>query len=258
MERLDAGFVDTVNPFNANQIKRVKLVPAGAGKVLSEGVDAFVFWTRNPRNILANAGELERRGFHFYVMVTITGYPAELEPGMLKTQNALAAVKELSKKIGPQRVVWRYDPVFFSNNTNEDFHRKNFNTLAQTLSGSVQRVIISVYNDYQKSGKRLRALDKAGIIQIIKKPCIPELFADMAKSAEKAGMEIQSCATKENYSSYGIKGGACIDGALINKLWGIELPSKDKNQRPRCLCSKSVDIGAYSLCTAHCMYCYAW
>ncbi|MCL2443501.1 MAG: DUF1848 domain-containing protein, partial [Treponema sp.] len=73
-----------------------------------------------------------------------------------------------------------------------------------------------------------------------------------------AGMEIQSCAEKEDYSLFGIKPGACIDASLIEKLWGIELGGKDKNQRPNCLCCKSVDIGAYGICSAGCVYCYAW
>jgi hypothetical protein len=53
-------------------------------------------------------------------------------------------------------------------------------------------------------------------------------------------MEIQSCAEKENFSSFGIKPGACINAELIKKLWGLELAGKDKNQRPHCLCCKSV------------------
>ncbi|HCC36764.1 MAG TPA: hypothetical protein DEQ14_03630, partial [Treponema sp.] len=75
MERLEAGFVEVANPFNAGQIRRVSLLPKEAGMKLEEGVDAFVFWTRDPRNILANADELTRRGFPFYVMTTLTGYP---------------------------------------------------------------------------------------------------------------------------------------------------------------------------------------
>jgi hypothetical protein len=71
-------------------------------------------------------------------------------------------------------------------------------------------------------------------------------------------MEIQSCALKEDYSSLGIKPGACIDPALIGRLWGLEFKGKDKNQRPNCLCCQSVDIGTYGVCEAHCVYCYAW
>jgi hypothetical protein len=87
---------------------------------------------------------------------------------------------------------------------------------------------------------------------------LPRLLTGLAKSAEAAGMEIQSCARKEDFLPFGIKPGACIDAELINKLWGLEPGGKDKNQRPNCLCCKSVDIGAYGMCSANCVYCYAW
>jgi hypothetical protein len=255
MERLDAGFVDVANPFNANQIKRVSLLPQ---KESEDGVDAFVFWTRYPRNILDNADELTRRGFPFYVMVTVTGYPGKLEPGMIRTEKALRAMKELAGKIGPDRVIWRYDPVILTSITDEDFHRRNFDTLAQSLAGSVRRVIISIYDEYRGAKQRLGGMENAGELRMLDAgDKLAELLSGFAKSAEAAGMEIQSCAEKEDFSPFGIKPGACIDASLLNQLWGLELAGKDKNQRPHCLCCKSVDIGCYGICSAHCVYCYA-
>jgi hypothetical protein len=254
MERLDAGFCDVTNPYNPKQIKRVSLLPAVQGmnpEDTLDYVDAFVFWTREPENVLANADELEKRGFRFYVMVTVTGYPAELEPNVSNTSKVLASMKKLAQKIGQDRVIWRYDPVILTSITDENFHYKNFQTLAQTLTGSVRRVIISIYDEYPAAKKRL-------VLQKLEPHDInPQLLVSFAKSAEAADMEIQSCAEKEDFSSFGIKSGACIDAALINKLWGIETGGKDKNQRPYCLCCKSVDIGAYGTCDARCVYCYA-
>jgi hypothetical protein len=256
MERLDAGFVEVANPFNANQIKRVSLLAQKDGE---DGVEAFVFWTRYPGDILANADELTRRGFPFYVMVTITGYPPELEPDMIHTEKALNAMKELSRKIGPDRVIWRYDPVLLTSITDEDFHRRNFDVLAQSLTDSVRRVIISIYDEYRGSKQRLEGREKAGELRMLDAGTqLADLFTSFAKSAGAAGMEIQSCAEKEDFSPFGIKPGACIDAHLIKKLWNLESAGKDKNQRPHCLCCKSVDIGCYGTCAAHCVYCYAW
>ena len=258
MERLKVGFVDAVNPFNARQIKRIPLVPMKEGLDSAEGVDAFVFWTRDPRKILANADELTERGFPFYVMVTLTAYPSALEPSMISASKVLAGMKALALKIGPEKLIWRYDPVILSNLTNEDFHRANFNELALNLAGSVRRVIVSLYNEYPKTKTRFDGLQRAGVLQLLDAASLPQLLAGFAKSAEAAGLEIQSCAEKENYTSLGIKPGACIDAAIMQKLFGLEFAGKDKNQRPHCLCCKSVDIGAYGLCAAHCVYCYAW
>ena len=259
MERVKAGFCEVSNPFNSRQIKRVSLLPPKEGMKPQDGVDVFIFWTRNPANILANADELINRGFPFYVMVTITGYPVLLEPGMTRTSKVLASVKELAKKIGPEKVIWRYDPILLTSVTDEDFHRVNFNTITQELAGSVKRVIVSVYDEYKEAKKRLECMEKFGELQMLETNLtLTHLLAGFAKNAEAAGMEIQSCAEKEDYSSLGIKPGACIDAELINKLWGLEPGGKDKNQRPNCLCCKSVDIGSYNICSAHCLYCYAW
>jgi len=248
LERLNAGFANAVNPYNSRQVKRVSLLPEEA---------VIVFWTRDPRNILAYADDLVTRGFRFYVMTTVTAYPNALEPNMPRTSKVLKAMRELSQKIGPDRVIWRYDPILLSKITDENFHRENFNSLAQNLAGSVWRIIISMYNEYRGSKQRLEALEKMGILSLIDAD-IAGLLSDMAKSAEEAGMEIQSCAGKEDYSSFGIKPGACIDSALIRKIWGLEIKGKDKNQRPSCLCCQSTDIGVYGLCSANCVYCYAW
>ena len=255
MERLRAGSCETANPFNRNLIKNVSL--------LEGDVDLFVFWTRDPRNILANADELNDAGFRFYVMVTVTGYPIQLEPSMANQKKVLNAMKELAKKIGPDRVIWRYDPVLLTNISNADSHRANFDFMAQKLAGSVRRVIISIYDEYKGSKKRLDAMEKFGGLQLMDTGILPDLLRGFAQSANAAGMEIQSCARKEDFSPYGIKPGACIDIELINKLWPCRFNNwagsgKDKNQRPYCLCNKSVDIGAYGICNAHCVYCYAW
>ena len=258
MERVNEGFAEVTNPYNSRQIKRVPLVAAGEGIKPEDGVDLFVFWTRDPRHILANADELTKRGFRFYVMATVTGYPNALEPDMACTSEALAAMKELARKIGADRVIWRYDPILLTSVTDEDFHRRNFSGLAQELASSVRRVIISIYDEYGEAKRRLEGLEKTGQLRLLDSGGdLSGLLTGLAKSAEDAGMEMQSCAEKEDFSSLGIKPGACIDAALINKLFGLELGGKDKYQRPHCLCCKSVDIGSYGTCDAHCVYCYA-
>jgi hypothetical protein len=265
MEKLNTGFVDVANPFNAAQIRRVSLRPSPEGG----GADVFVFWTRDPRAILANAEKLENLRLPFYVMVTVTGYPAALEPNVPPAEIICAAMGELARKTGPRRVIWRYDPVFLSSITDEDFHRRNFGMLAGNLAGAVRRVIVGLYDEYGGAKRRIAALEKAGVLQM-RTPALSgaglpfsadngacRLLADLAQTAKDAGMEIQSCAGAENFQAAGIQAGACVDGELLRELWGIESGGRDKNQRPHCLCSQSVDIGRYGDCPAGCVYCYA-
>jgi hypothetical protein len=255
MEKLDAGFVEVKNPFNAAQVRRVSLQP--------EDVEALVFWTRDPGAILANAGELEKRGYCFYVMVTLTGYPAVLEPNVPAAESVVQKMGMLAQKITRNRVIWRYDPVFLSDKTGFEFHRRNFACLAGRLRGTVNRVIISLYDDYRSAKRRIGILEKDGIFSMApaadSKGLLPEtkaLFSDIASAAHEAGMEIQGCA-EADLEPLGIRAGACIDGDLIRGLRGIEAAKRDKNQRPSCLCASSVDIGRYGSCQAGCVYCYA-
>ncbi|GHU78788.1 hypothetical protein FACS189462_3990 [Spirochaetia bacterium] len=275
LERLDAGYVETVNPYNKAQVRRVSLLP--------QDVTALVFWTRDPRPILAHAGELEARGYRFYVMVTLTGYPAILEPNMPPREAIIAAMGELAEKIGPERVIWRYDPIFFSSLTDSAFHIRNFKVLAGTLAGKIRRVIISVYDEYGGAKQRLAALEGAGHLTLMPHyqtglvettnatneagrllPEVRNLLGELAAIAADAGLDIRSCAEGEDLSALGIKAGACIDAELIHRLFppdtplpDIETGKKDKNQRPHCRCAPSVDIGAYGPCPAGCVYCYA-
>jgi hypothetical protein len=256
-ERLDAGFAEVVNPFNSAQVRRVSLLPADA--------EVLVFWTRDPGNILKYAEDLEIRGYRFYVMTTLTAYPKVLEPDMPPAKEVIAAMRGLGERIGPERIIWRYDPLFLSTITDREFHLDNFRTLAKALEGRVRRVIISFYDEYPQSQRRISASERAGVFRMLPfhndgglvLPEVRELLGAMARDAGNAGMGIQTCAEAEDLGSLGIEAGACIDGELIYKLWGIRAGKKDKNQRPRCLCNSAVDIGTYGSCPGGCIYCYA-
>jgi DNA repair photolyase len=256
LQRLEAGYVDVTNPFNAAQVKRVSLRP--------EDVEALVFWTRDPRSLLA--AELDR--YPFYTMITLTGYPEILEPNMPPPDEIIRAMKAMSEKWGRKRVIWRYDPILFSSLTDTAFHCRNFARLAARLSGAVDRVIISVYDEYAGAKRRLSALN--GLVEVFPHstqdgrlpPELKELVAELARIAAGAGMEMRSCAEAEDLSNLGVKPGACIDMELIRELLGhkyllSQIRSKDKNQRRNCLCVSSVDIGSYGSCQAGCVYCYA-
>ncbi|MCL2381294.1 MAG: DUF1848 domain-containing protein [Treponema sp.] len=254
LERLDAGFVDVKNPFNPRQVRRVPLLPC-------EG-SVFAFWTREPASILSHAEDLERRGYNFYVMTTLTAYPSVLEPNVPAAAAVIQAMKGLAQKITPQRVIWRYDPVFLSSLTDSEFHRRNFAHLAAQLNGAVKRVIVSVYDRYSAAERRLAALERSGVLErsphngAALDPACRQLLAELSHIARSQGMEIQSCA-EEGMAELGIPAGACIDGEYIARLFGLNAPGRDKGQgRPLCRCAPSVDIGAYGNCPAGCVYCY--
>lgn len=249
--RLKAGSVEVRNPFNPHQVRRVSLARAD--------VDAIVFWTRNPANLLPYLPLLDAQGHAYYFQVTITGYPRALErsvPGMPAAVDAFCA---LSDRIGPERVVWRYDPILLSNLTDAAEHKRLFDTIATRLRGRTRRVVISFADFYRKTARNLRAVEGLEWHDIAASPdAMADLAAHMAAVAAENGLEIQTCAEAHDLSRFGITHGKCIDDGLLRSVFGINVNTrKDKGQRAECGCVQSVDIGAYNTCLHGCAYCYA-
>jgi DNA repair photolyase len=251
MNRIRAGFLLTRNPFNYHQVSRVSLLP--------EDVDAIVFWTRNPTKLLPHLDELTELGHRFYFQFTITGYPRALETKTLNPHKALDVFKQLSAKMGAEKVIWRYDPILFSNLLPFDEHLRLFSKLARELEGHTHRVVISFADFYQKTEKNLKTVDTLVYSDITHNHelCL-SLSQKMSDIARQHGLEIYSCAEDVDLAAQGIQHGKCIDEALINNLFGLLLANnKDPGQREACGCVKSIDIGAYNTCLHGCKYCYA-
>ncbi|MCJ7523969.1 MAG: DUF1848 domain-containing protein [Candidatus Aminicenantes bacterium] len=248
MEQLRRGAVEVANPFHPSQKKRVSLK--------KKNVDAFVFWSRDPRPLMAHLPEIERGGHPYYFLLSATGYPRLLEPSVPSLAEVVAFFSALAAAIGRRRVIWRYDPVIFTAETTFDFHVHAFSRLANLLAPFTSRVIVSFFDPYPKVLRRLR---KAGIEpgEAAGSPAQQsELLSRFAASAARNGIEIQSCA--EAALAAGVRPGKCVDDELLNELFGLHIPyRKDPSQRKLCLCQQSVDIGSYGTCRHGCLYCYA-
>jgi len=252
MNRITAGYVDIVNPFNPLMRKRIDLN--------SETVDAIVFWTRNAVPLLRHLDDLDNMGYKYIFLYTITGYPRELEENLPPLKTAIDTFKKLSDKVGPERVIWRYDPIIMSSITNGEYHLENFQMIAKELSGYTNRVIISFVDLYKKVQSRLIKLENEKNIRFfdMNQEICNRTASGFRQISESYGMEIQSCAEETDLSPAGVKPGQCIDSDYINETFDLEIPyTKDPGQRKRCLCAQSVDIGAYNTCGYRCLYCYA-
>lgn len=253
VERLRAGWVEVRNPFNPKQVRKVSLQP--------EDVDACVFWTKNPAPFIRHLDELDSAGYRYYFQFTLNAYGSELEPGVPQEAARLDSFACLSDRLGPRRVIWRYDPIVLSSLTPPDFHLKAFERLVRSLRGRTKRVVISLVEYYRKIDRRLRCLEAAGVRferQAIGQDVTRRLLSELRAMACDCDMEMQTCASGVDFSDLGIRPGACIDGLLIRELWDREVPlTKDPGQRPHCRCVMSRDIGTNDTCAHGCLYCYA-
>jgi len=252
MNRIRAGFCVVPNPFNARQVRRISLAP--------EDVDAFVFWSKNPKPMLDLLPELNDRGFVYCFLFTLNHYPRAFEPSVPDFERRLETFHELSRRLGPDRVFWRYDPIIITRTTNHEFHAAAFERLAGFLRGATRRVVVSLVDHYRKTDLRMRELKSAGLEMdrdAHDSPRMFQLLSHIGRAARAAGMAPFTCAEENDFSLAGVRPGGCIDQDLIRSL-GARVPEgKDPGQRPACRCVTSRDIGMYDTCLHGCMYCYA-
>lgn len=242
--RLKEGFVEVKNPFNS-KVRSISLKP--------NDVDCIVFWTKNPLPMLGRLDEL--KDYEFYFQFTLNPYSRDIEPNVpSKGGNLINTFKELSDRIGKERLIWRYDPILITEKYSAQYHIEWFEKLAESLNGYFDSCTISFVDSYTKMEKRfqengIRELSEEEMLQIA------ESFSTVSK---KMNFTINTCAEKADLSRFGIGHACCIDRGHIEELTGRLLDLKrDKNQRPECGCCESVDIGVYNTCMYKCAYCYA-
>lgn len=252
LDKLNKGTINTKNPYNNNETIH-ELTP--------DNFEAIVFWTKDSSNFDKVLDKLDEKKFNYYFQYTLNDYPKIIENNVNTLEKRIDTFIKLSNRIGKEKVIWRYDPIFYSSITGKDFHMKTFEELCKKLSPYTNRVVISYLDIYGKLERTLKKMEKKNDIKIIDvckyKKTHQDLSIFLKETAEKYGLEIESC-SEQNLEQYGIKKGACIDGNLINELFGNDIKhKKDYNQRKECGCMKSVDIGSYDSCLFNCSYCYA-
>jgi DNA repair photolyase len=238
------GFVLTRNPMNARCIRRVDLSP--------DAVDAFVFWTKNPRAMIDNLHILKQRPFYF--QFTLNAYAQDIETGLPSKYEIIDTFKMLSERIGAHRTLWRYDPILLNDVYTVDWHIENFALIARQLKGHTGKATVSFMDFYSKIKKNVERLK-------IREMTLDEkykIIKHIAMTAKENGLELDVCAEDIDLAQFGAARAKCIDERLVERISGRVLNvKKDRSQRPACGCAASVDIGVYNTCLNGCKYCYA-
>ena len=285
--RLEKGYCVWYNPFNQEpsyiSFKKCKVI---------------VFWTKNPKPIIPYLHKLDERGIHYYFQVTLNDYTHEnFEPNVPSVAERIETFKELSNKIGKEKVIWRFDPLILT-----------FNITPRTLLSRIWKIgnqLKRYTNKLVFSFVDIKAYRKVQNNLIKDTNCFTKENIDMAEINQAQRMEIveglvklrdiwknegwditlATCAEDINLSHFGIEHNHCIDGELMKQIFSkdkallyylhtgilpepdifgeisdIPLKSKnlkDKGQRKLCGCMVSKDIGMYNTCKHLCAYCYA-
>lgn len=261
-EVLAAGRVQVPNPRFPDKRYEVDLTP--------EGVHSIVLWSKNFSRVLDAPGHLTE--YNLYFQYTINNYSGLLEPNVPKYAETLKILEGLLGRYLPEQFNIRFDPVIISTRGEisptphmpEKARLIAFERLCRDLcSLGMQRCRITtsylamynhLKNRIKQCGLDIRHLDND--MQM-------DFFTRLAEISGNYGLKLYSCASTVLEKIEGMDRGQCIDGELLERLFGGRVKkAKDSGQREACGCSASRDIGIYSKtaggmkCFHGCKYCY--
>lgn len=241
MNRLREGYVLIPNAYNARRLSRLRLSP--------ETVDCIVFWSKNPAPMLPLLDEITELGYPFYFQFTLTPYGTAWEPGLPEVSRRLDTLLELSRRLGRERVVWRYDPIIVEKRFPPAYHAEQFDAMCRRLEGAVDTCVISFADRYAHNRALIPAMSGEDMRSVAR-------FCSAI--AVRHGIRLTACCEDAWLVEYGIEKSACIDKKRVEAILGCPTGGrKDAGQRPGCGCMESVDIGMYGTCPNGCRYCYA-
>lgn len=267
MNRLRAGYVRWVNPFNANQTQYVSF----------SKTRVIVFWSKNPRPLIQYLSEIDEKGVNYYFQYTVNDYEQErLEPHVAPLAQRIETFRQLSERVGKKRVIWRFDPLILTDDLTVERLVERVAGVAEQIKSFTERLVIS-FADIAVYTKVRNNLAREHVRY---HEFTPELMIEIAKRLQTLnrewGLKIATCAEAVALEPYGIEHNRCIDDRLMVDVFrhdrklmeflGYEAdlfadPSrpylKDKGQRKECGCIVSKDIGMYDTCRHLCAYCYA-
>ena len=243
--RIREKYVLVRNPMNTHQISCIDLSP--------DLVDCIVFWTKNPAPMISQLEKI--KDYSYYFQFTLNSYGKEVEENIpSKNKVVIESFKRLSDKIGPEKVIWRYDPIFINSKYSIAYHAQYFERLAFCLKDHTEKCTISFLDDYPKTKNNMKSLNTKEMDRKQKK----ELAEIISHIALQYGLKVDTCAESIELDDLGINHAKCIDDELIERIMKHPLSvEKDKNQRLECGCIASIDIGTYHTCMNGCKYCYA-
>ncbi|MDP4228704.1 MAG: DUF1848 domain-containing protein, partial [Bacteroidota bacterium] len=271
VQRLKEGYVRWRNPFNGSY-----------QNVFFDQARLIVFWSKNPRPVFPFLDEIAEKIPNYYFQFTLNDYEKEkLEPFVPGLQSRRDTFMELSKKIGKEKVIWRFDPLVLTEQTGVEELLRKVEKIGNQLKGYTEKLVFSFadINRYKKVQKNLQ-VNRIPYREFTEKD-MAEFACGLQQLNKSWDFELATCAEKIDLEQFGILHNKCIDDDLMIRLFPYDkklmdflgvtagdlfnssshlLKSrniKDKGQRKYCRCVQSKDIGSYNTCPHSCLYCYA-
>ena len=225
----------------------------------------FDYWTKNPRPFFPVLRRVLEIGYPMLWNVTVTGLGGTpVEPHVPLADRVVVSIRELAEMVPPNAILWRFDPVFVSEQYGEDYHVETFNRLAGELAGHVDhRIAVSFLGAcyerrVQADLRRYKSEtgDQVGVVPLNQQV---NLAGKLHRIAEAAGFQLTLCCSPELREATGYPGTGCNAFEWARRVYPELEKARDlklKPTRPGCLCSEEIDIGCYDTCVHGCRYSY--
>jgi DNA repair photolyase len=221
INRLQAGYCVWYNPFNQQPMY-----------VSFANCKVVVFWTKNPKPIIPYLHELDERDIHYYFQFTMNDYNKEsFEPHVPPIEKRIETFKELSQKIGKERVIWRFDPLIVTPQLSPHELLKRIWNIGNQIKGYTGKLVFSFVdiNGYRKVQSNLiKETESFSKENIEDSEFTPEQMNEIADGLakcrdtwEKDGWKISlaTCAEQIDLEQYDIEHNRCIDGELMKRIF---------------------------------------
>ena len=233
------GYLLQPNPMNPNQVQRID----------TKDIEAIVFCSKNYKPFMKYVkwfNDNFKCVFHY----TINSYGTEIEPGTPNIGDSINTFKKLSGETSKQQVIWRYDPILFTNKYDIEHHKNSINLISKELKDYTEICILSFVST---------------IYPWVKKN-IPELIENELYKNDiltflnnKNDLHYQTCGHGDTYYKYENIGiSSCTGVDLLERIFNLRCNEFNKGHyRPGCGCIPGVNVGQYNSCMNRCKYCYA-
>lgn len=203
--RLNVGYSAWTNPFNGVR-----------SYVSYKNTRFIVFWSKNPRPLLAHLDELRERNIECYVQYSLNDYENEmLEQGVPPLAERIDTFKRLVAELGKGGVVWRFDPLILTDKIDEDLLLKKLENIGNQLKGYTEKLVFSFVDvsNYKKVERNLRYNNISTTDWTLDQ--MKSFSQKLVELNRKNGWNFTLATCGEAASFEGIEHNRCIDDELI-------------------------------------------
>lgn len=208
--RLKVGYSVWTNPFNG--------VPS---YVSYQNTRFIVFWSKNPRPLLAHLDYLKEHSIGCYIQYTLNDYEVEgLEKGVPPLDQRIDTFKKLVDKLGVGRVIWRFDPMILTDRISIDDLLGKVRNIGDQLKGYAEKLVFS-YADIASYKKVNANLEKNNILyREWDEDSMNEFARRLSAMNRERGWNyiLATCGEKIDIEQYGIVHNRCVDDDLMIRL----------------------------------------